>query len=356
MKKNRLGSGMVAALLAALCFVCDGCAHENVARLEGTIAGMEATDTLLLIDVLNEQRTLISIEVKDGKITPTELAVDYPIVVVLQPRNRAINLLPFVLEPGTIVVEGDIANPYSLKVSGTPLNEEWQEMEKMAKKLEAPKDVDENTVVDMPTLMANFTSAVREKILAHKDDVLGFFLYVEYREAFDAETQMELVAALADRWTGNDVFDQLANSVKNQSSTSAGAMFTDFEAEYEGKVQRLSDYVGKGNYVLVDFWASWCGPCRQEIPNLIEAYERYKDKGLVVLGVATWDKPEDTKKAIAELQIPYPQIMNAQKAGSDAYGIEGIPEIILFAPDGTIVARHLRGSAIGYQLREVYGE
>ena len=90
------------------------------------------------------------------------------------------------------------------------------------------------------------------------------------------------------------------------------------------------------------------------IPNLIEAYNNYKDKGLIVLGVATWDDPADTEKAIKELGIPYPQIMNAQYAGSDAYGIEGIPEIILFAPDGTIVARGLRGEAIEKILSEIY--
>ena len=119
-------------------------------------------------------------------------------------------------------------------------------------------------------------------------------------------------------------------------------------------MQKLSDYVGKGSYVLVDFWASWCAPCRAEIPNLIKAYNDYKDKGLVVLGVATWDKPEDTMRAIEELEIPYPQIMNAQNAGSDAYGIEGIPEIILFAPDGKIEARGLRGSAIEARLKNIY--
>ena len=73
-----------------------------------------------------------------------------------------------------------------------------------------------------------------------------------------------------------------------------------------------------------------------------------------MLGVATWDKPEDTLKAIEEDKIPYPQIMNAQKAGSDAYGIEGIPQIILFGPDGTIVARDLRGEAIEAKLAEIY--
>lgn len=138
-----------------------------------------------------------------------------------------------------------------------------------------------------------------------------------------------------------------------QLDTAEGKMFKDFEAEYEGKVTKLSDYVGKGKYVLVDFWASWCGPCRAEIPNLIKVYNKYKGDKFEVLGVATWDKPEDTQKAIEQMTIPYPQIMNAQKAGSDAYGITGIPQIILFGPDGTIVKRNLRGAGIENTVAEV---
>lgn len=134
--------------------------------------------------------------------------------------------------------------------------------------------------------------------------------------------------------------------------TGDGKKFKDFEAEYEGKVTKLSDYVGKGKYVLVDFWASWCGPCRAEIPNLIKVYNQYKGDKFEVLGVATWDKPEDTKKAIEQMGIPYPQMLNAQKAGSDAYGITGIPQIILFGPDGTIVKRNLRGEAVEAAVKE----
>ena len=138
-----------------------------------------------------------------------------------------------------------------------------------------------------------------------------------------------------------------------QMETGEGKKFKDFEAEYEGEVTKLSDYVGKGKYVLVDFWASWCGPCRAEIPNLIKVYNQYKGDKFEVLGVATWDKPEDTQKAIQQLGIPYPQMMNAQKAGSDAYGISGIPQIILFGPDGTIVKRNLRGEAVEKAVAEV---
>ena len=133
--------------------------------------------------------------------------------------------------------------------------------------------------------------------------------------------------------------------------TSEGCMYKDIEVEYNGKTQRLSDYVGKGKYVLVDFWASWCGPCRKEIPNLKAAAKKYVKK-LTVVGVATWDKPEDTRKAINELGIEYPQILNAQQIGSDAYGIIGVPEILLIAPDGTIVARGLRGKQIDDVIAE----
>lgn len=143
---------------------------------------------------------------------------------------------------------------------------------------------------------------------------------------------------------------------KIKLETSPGKMFKDFEAEYDGKVTKLSDYVGKGKYVLVDFWASWCGPCKREIPNLINVYNKYKGDKFEVLGVATWDKPEATLGAIDMLGIPYPQMLNAQKAGSDAYGIEGIPEIILFAPDGTIVKRGLRGNAIETTIAEALGK
>ena len=137
-----------------------------------------------------------------------------------------------------------------------------------------------------------------------------------------------------------------------QLETSEGKKFKDFSAEYDGKITKLSDYVGKGKYVLVDFWASWCGPCKAEIPNLINVYNKYKGNKFEVLGVATWDKPEDTKKAIEKMGIPYPQMLNAQKAGSDAYGINGIPQIILFGPDGTILKRNLRGEALEKAVAE----
>ena len=93
-----------------------------------------------------------------------------------------------------------------------------------------------------------------------------------------------------------------------------------------------------------------------EIPNIIGAYNRYKDKGLNVVGIAARDKPEDTQKAIEEMQIHYPQILNTQKIATDLYGINAIPETILFAPDGTILARGLHGDDLEKKLTEIFGE
>lgn len=147
-----------------------------------------------------------------------------------------------------------------------------------------------------------------------------------------------------------------AESQAAAQKSSEGQMFVDFEATHNGKTHKLSDYVGKGKYVLVDFWASWCGPCKAEIPTLIQVYNKYKGDNFEVLGVATWDKPEATEKAIEQMHIPYPQILNAGRAGSDAYGIRGIPQIILFGPDGKILQRDLRGEKIEECVKKYLGK
>ncbi len=132
------------------------------------------------------------------------------------------------------------------------------------------------------------------------------------------------------------------------------AQFIDFTIEQpDGSKASLSDYVGQGKYVLVDFWASWCGPCRDEIPNVKELYDKYHGDRFEVLGVAVWDNTQDTEKAIEELGIEWPQILDAQSIPTDLYGINGIPHIILFAPDGTIVARDLRDQAMKEKVAEV---
>lgn len=136
-------------------------------------------------------------------------------------------------------------------------------------------------------------------------------------------------------------------------ATAPQPAFADFEGQdMKGRTVKLSDYVGRGKYVLVDFWASWCGPCRKETPVIAQAYEKYKDKGLEVLGLFVADKPENLSKAVKELNITWPQIIDTNNAAGKLYGVRGIPHIVLFGPDGKIVARGLRGEAIDRTLSE----
>ena len=119
---------------------------------------------------------------------------------------------------------------------------------------------------------------------------------------------------------------------------------------------RLSDYVGKGKYVLVDFWASWCNPCIEETPFLKEVYNKYKGDNFDMVSVAVSDKREDTIAMANNLGITWNQIINAQQIPASVYGIEYIPHIILFGPDGTILKRDLRGEAIGQAVAEALGK
>ncbi len=124
----------------------------------------------------------------------------------------------------------------------------------------------------------------------------------------------------------------------------------------DGKSVKLSDYVGKGSYALVDFWASWCGPCRREMPNIKEIHSTYAPKGLTVVSVAVWDGDNSTSRdAISEIGMTWNQIFTGEDTTpTDIYGIEAIPHIIIFGPDGKILARELRGQELKDFIKNLY--
>ena len=191
----------------------------------------------------------------------------------------------------------------------------------------------------------------RKTINDNKNNVLGAYVAAMTARQFYPTLKDidELIATV--KYAGEmTAIKALRESYLKAEATQAGKMFTDFEGlTVDGKASKLSDYVGKGKYVLVDFWASWCGPCKGEIPNLIELQNKFGGEKFTVLGVNVWDEEEKFKAALTEEGITYPQIYiprDNKDNATELYGIQGIPQIILFGPDGIIIKRDLRGQTM----------
>ena len=302
-----------------------------------------------------------SVQIANGRFTlERAVAEDGLIVHLVIPRSYNLSFIP---EEG--IIKADLA---AIAATGTALNDLHAQKAKARETLEtetrgrlkairADKNLDDKAKEEAQEKIVNeFYGKIKPLAEAdlkeHSNDAIGLIalqtlLGMEDVNVAKAEA---LLQQAGDRLRAEESITKMVARLRRVEATQAGAQFVDFEGvDDANKAVRLSDYVGKGHYVLVDFWASWCGPCRREIGHLKKVRDAYTDKGLVILGTVVWDEMEDHLKAMKELKITWPQIFNKTEA-TELYGIAGIPQIILFDPAGKIVARDLRGEEINKLL------
>ena len=196
-------------------------------------------------------------------------------------------------------------------------------------------------------------SAARE----NHDNEVAVQVLMNLRGMIEDDQVDEIISKMPQELLENEQVAYLKQNLDARKATAEGKMFVDFTVEhvygYDRSVDpqplkkevKFSDYVGKGTYVLVDFWSPWCGPCKREIPNIKSVYEQYKDKGFEVLSLAVWErKPQShTIETAAELGMDWLHVNNCGNVPTDIYGVEGIPHLMLIGPDGTILKRGFHG-------------
>ena len=295
-----------------------------------------------------------STEIQDGGFTFTG-KIDKPTFYYfkINDKQRAVN---FFVEPGTIKVEGNWDDLKNVKMTGSKTQNEFDsfyaELENWRKELREQG-------IEGDELYEKRTDMIRKYIEERPASVISAHLaYWELVHYVDLPELKAIVNNLNESLNSTFYLQQLNERIKTLERTAVGQPAIDFTMNNpDGEPVSLSSF--EGNYLFVDFWASWCLPCRRENPNIVKMYQKYHPKGFNILGVS-FDRDRDAwLKAIKEDSLTWTHVSDLQgwsNAAGRLYDIRSIPSSLLINPEGTIIGKNLKGEELWNKLAEIFSE
>lgn len=357
-------------LFAAGSLAFTACNNTPSYKITGTVEGVADGDTVYLQEY--KGRSMVKLDsavVQSGSFVFTgkqDSAVNRYITCVKDGQRL---LTDFFLENGNINVT---LSPEKNTIGGTANNDAYQkfkddfialskEMNEMYRKAKTDSTLTDEQREAIMAEIEKKDSVAMEVVYATIDanitNAVGIYLLPNYASAFELDRQKALVEKVPVQYLNNERIAKLKEHIETSEKTAIGQKFIDFSMDTpEGKTVKLSDFISQNKYTLIDFWASWCGPCRAEMPNVVAAYNEFKGKGFGIVGVSLDNNLDKWKESIKSLNITWPQMSDLQgwnNAGAKLYGVNSIPATVLVDQEGTIVARNLRGEAIKKKLSEL---
>lgn len=327
-------------ILLAAVVITVGCTTKTF-TIDGKIGGL--TGKVYLAVLQGKTPVVIdSTEVQaDGQFV-LKGKVEHPIMALLQNSDQQ-TFEMFMLENSSILIAGQIDTPDQITVSGSTENDLYRSMTDelaAAASNEQYKSILTEFINNNPTSYAAGYALFRQ-----------LSPYLEY-------PQMREMAATLDTTVRQSIYiEKLLDRAATLEATSIGRPFVDFTANnLDGQPVALSSIAGKGKWVLLDFWASWCAPCRAENPHVVSAFNEFKDKGFTVFGYSLDSKYEPWKAGVEKDSLGgwtnVSDLAFWESAPAATYGVGSIPSNVLLNGEGIIVARNLRGQALTDYLEE----
>ncbi|MCF8366601.1 MAG: AhpC/TSA family protein [Bacteroidales bacterium] len=361
MMKNVFWLILVSLFISA----CSGPANQYA--ISGKVDGATAGRVVLSKVVDNDLVAVDSVETTDGTVAFTG-TIEMPEIYYLEFKEDD-QFHRFFIEPGSIVVSGNIENPvftgseaqvifdnYNLSVQQfdekrETLYAEFMEAQKIADTARTELIRQEAQLID-----DNQSSFMKEFVNAQSDNVVGPYIVVNNIYQFDLEDLVKARSNYGEEIAGSKYVQILDKQIGKMQKVAIGQPAPIFaQNDTTGNPVSLDSF--KGKYVLIDFWASWCRPCRQENPNVVVAYQKFHDKGFDVLGVSLDKQKGAWIQAIADDNLTWTHVSDLKywsNEASNMYAVSSIPANFLLDPEGIIIAKDLRGEELQQKLEEIF--